>query len=94
MGIGERKRQIEAKRASRAPPILWKLSFFISISLIAIGIGLGAYLNPGSYVAFTSNLPYLAAGILVVFLIAFIVLKIFARRSVARIRDGHDPYTV
>ena len=94
LGVGEIKRHREAKRASRAPPILWKLSFFISISLIAIGIGLGAYLNPGSYVAFTSNLPYLAAGILVVFLIAFIVLKIFARRSVARIRDGHDPYTV
>jgi len=94
MGIGERKRQIEAKRASRAPPILWKLSFFISISLIAIGIGLGAYLNPGSYVAFTSNLPYLAAGILVLFLTGFILLKIYSSKSAARMRNGHDPYAV
>jgi hypothetical protein len=92
--IGETKRKIEAKRASRAPPILWKLSYFLSLSLIAFGVGLGAYLNPGSYTAFASNLPYLAGGILLVFLIALVVLKIFSLRSVTRMRNGHDPYAV
>jgi hypothetical protein len=94
LGVGEIKRHREAKRASRSPPILWKLSFFLSLSLIAFGVGLGAYLNPSSYITVTSNLPYLAAGILVVFLTAFIVLKIYSSRSIARMRNGHDPYAI
>jgi hypothetical protein len=94
LGVGEIKRHREAKRASRTPPMLWKLSFFLSLSLIAFGVGLGAYLNPSSDITFTSNLPYLAAGILVVFLTAFVVLKIYSSRSIARMRNGHDPYAV
>jgi hypothetical protein len=94
LGVGEIKRHREAKRASRSPPMLYKLSFFLSLSLIAFGVGLGAYLNPSSYITFTSNLPYLAAGILVVFLTAFIVLKIYSSKSIARMRNGHDPYAV
>jgi hypothetical protein len=94
LGIGEWKRHIEAKRASRAPPMLYKLSYIFSLSLIAFGVGLGAYLNPDSYMTFISNLPYLAAGILVVFLTALIVLKIYSSRSIARMRNGHDPYAV
>ncbi|MGA2769072.1 MAG: metal-dependent hydrolase [Candidatus Bathyarchaeia archaeon] len=94
LGVGEIKRHIEAKKASRAPPMLWKLSFFLSNFLIAFGVGLGAYLNPSSYTTFTSNLPYLAAGILVVFLTAYILLKIYSSKSIARMRNGHDPYAV
>ncbi len=94
LGIGEIKRHREAKRAYPAPPFLYKLSFFLSLSLIASGIGLGAYLNPSSYITFASNLPYLAAGILVVFLTAFIVLKIYSSKSFARMRNGLDPYAV
>jgi len=94
LGVGEIKRHREAKRASRSPPMLYKLSFFLSLSLIAFGVGLGGYLNPGSYITFTSNLPYLAAGILVVFLTAFIVLKIYSSKSAARMRNGHDAYAV
>jgi len=94
LGVGETKRHIEAKKASRAPPILWKLSFFVSNFLIALGVGLGAYLNPGSDTTFAGNLPYLAAGILVVFLTAFIVLKIYSSRSIARMRKDHDPYAL
>jgi hypothetical protein len=94
LGVGEIKRHIEAKRASRSPPMLYKLSFFLSLSLIAFGVGLGAYLNPSSYITFTSNLPYLAAGMLVLFLTAFIVLKIYSSKSAARMRNGHDPYAV
>jgi hypothetical protein len=94
LGVGEIKRHIEAKKASRAPPMLWKLSYFLSLSLIAFGVGLGAYLNPNSFSSFVSNLPYLAAGILVIFLTAFIVLKIYSSKSAARMRNGHDPYAV
>jgi hypothetical protein len=94
LGVGEIKRHRETKRASRPPPMLYKLSFFLSLSLIAFGVGLGAYLNPSSYITFTSNLPYLAAGMLVLFLTAFIVLKIYSSKSVARMRNGHDPYAV
>ena len=94
LGVGEIKRRIEAKRASRAPPMLYKLSYFLSLSLIAFGLGLGAYLNPSSFTTFASNLPYLAAGLLVVFLTAFIVLKIYSSRAIARMRNGHDPYAV
>jgi hypothetical protein len=94
LAVGETKRHIEAKRASRAPPILWKLSFLISNFLVVFGAGLGAYLHPSSGIAFTSNLPYLAAGVLIVFLIAFIVLKIYSSRSIARMRKNHDPYAI
>jgi polyferredoxin len=94
LGVGEIKRHREAKRPSRSPPMLYKLSFFLSLSLIAFGVGLEAYLNPSSYISFTSDLPYLAAGILVVFLTAFIVLKIFSSKSAASMRNGHDPYAV
>jgi hypothetical protein len=47
LGVGETKRHREAKKPSRAPPILWKLTFFLSNFLIALGAVLGAYLNPG-----------------------------------------------
>ncbi len=94
LGVGEVKRHIEAKRASRAPPILWKLSFLLSLSLMAFGVGLGAYLNPNSFSTLASNFPYLAAGILIVFLVAFVVLRIFSSRAVARMLQGHDPYAV
>ena len=94
LGVGETKRHIEAKRASRSPPILWKLSFLFSLSLIAFGVGLGGYLNTGSYAGFAGNLPYLAAGILLVFSTAFIVLKIYSSRSISRMRKGNDAYAV
>jgi hypothetical protein len=94
LGVGEIKRHIEAKRASRSPPMLYKLSFFVSLSLIAFGVGLGAYLNPSSYTTFINNLPFLTAGILVLFLTAFIVLKIYSSKSATRIRNGNDPYAV
>jgi uncharacterized membrane protein AbrB (regulator of aidB expression) len=74
--------------------MLWKLSFFFSNFLIAFGVALGSYLNPSSYTTFASNLPYLAAGILVVFLTAFVVLKIYSSRSIARMRKGNDAYAV
>jgi hypothetical protein len=94
LGIGETKRHIEAKRASRSPPILWKLSFFFSLSLIIFGVGLAGFLNPSSYNTFADNLPYLAAGILLVLLTAFIVLKIYSSRSLASMRKGNDAYAV
>ena len=91
---GEIKRHREAKRASRVPSRLYKISFFLSLILIAFGAVLGAYLNPSSYIAFASNLPYLLAGILIVVLTAFIVLRIYSSRSIARMRNGLDPYAV
>jgi hypothetical protein len=94
LGIGETKRHIEAKRTSRSPPILWKISFFFSLSLIVFGAGLAGYLNPSLYNTFADNLPYLAAGILLVLLTAFIVLKIYSGRSLSSMRKGNDAYAV
>lgn len=94
LAVGETKRHLEAKRPSRSPPILYKLSFFFSLSLIAFGIALGGYLNPGSYTAFASNLPYLAAGVLIVFVTAFIIVKVYSSRSIASMRKGKDAYAV
>jgi hypothetical protein len=94
LGMGEIKRHIEAKKASRAPPMLWKLTFFLSNFLIVFGVVLGSYLNPDSYALFAANFPYLAAGIFVVFLTAYIVLRIYSSRSIERMRNGHDPYAL
>ena len=92
--LGEIKRHREAKRASRNPSTMYKISYILSLSLIAIGIILGADLNPSSVITFYSNLPYIIAGIVVVFSVAFIVLKIYSRKSVERMRNGGHPYSV
>ena len=92
--VGEIMRHKEAKRASRVPPLLYKMAYLLSLSLIAIGIILGAYLNPGSMIVFVSNLPYLVAGILVVFSVAVVVLKVYSRKSTTRMRNGGHPYSV
>ncbi|MGD0804834.1 MAG: metal-dependent hydrolase [Candidatus Bathyarchaeia archaeon] len=93
-GVGEYKRHMEKKKASQSESTLWKLSFLISISLMVSGVVLGAYLNPGSFGTFANNLPYFAAGILIVFLTAYTVLRIFSSRAIARMRRGLDPYAV
>ena len=91
---GEIKRHREAKKASSGPSIIYKLIYTLSLSLIATGIILGAYLNPGSIIAFASNLPYIIAGILVVFSVAFLVLKIYSRKSEVRIKEDGHPYSI
>ncbi len=94
LGLGEIKRHIEAKRASRKPPMLYKISFSLSLSLIAFGVGLGIYLNPSLDIQFANNLLYLAAGTLLIFVIAFVVLKIYSSKSATKMRNGGDPYAV
>ena len=94
LGVGEIKRHIEAKKVSRSPPILWKLSFSFSLSLIIFALGMGAYLNPGSEILFLDNLPYLAAGTLLLFLTAFFVIRIYSSKSISRMRKGEDAYAV
>jgi len=94
LGVGELKRRSEAKKDSRTPPFLWKVSFFLSLSLIAIGIILGAYFNQGFLIAFVRILPYVAAGILTVLLAAFVLLKIYSMKSLAREKKGGDPFAI
>lgn len=91
---GEIKRHREAKKASSGPSTIYKLIYTLSLSLIATGIILGAYLNPSSITAFAGILPYIIAGILVVFAVAYIVLKIYSRKSEARINEDGHPYSV
>jgi membrane-bound metal-dependent hydrolase YbcI (DUF457 family) len=94
LGVGETKRHLEAKRPSRSPPMLYKTSFFFSLMLIMFGVGLGGYLNPSSYSTLASNIPYLAEGSLIVFVCAFVILKIYSSKSSSRMKNGHDAYAV
>lgn len=94
LGIGELKRRSEAKKNSQTPPFLWKVSFSLSLSLIALGVILGAYYNLGSFVAFESILPLMTAGILVVLFIAFSLLKIYSKKSLAREKKQGEPYAI
>jgi hypothetical protein len=94
LSIGELSRLSEAKKVSRTPPFLWQASFLLSLSLIALGIILGAYFNPGLLGAFERNLPYVGAGALTVFLVAFLLLKIYSMKSLARMRKGDHPKAV
>ncbi|MHB8566818.1 MAG: metal-dependent hydrolase [Nitrososphaerales archaeon] len=91
---GEIKRYREAKKASHNPTMLNKISYLLSLSLIAIGIFLGAYLNPSSIIVFASKLPYIIAGTLVVFTVAYVTLKIYSHKSATRIRNEGHPYSV
>jgi len=94
LSIGELGRRSEAKKVSRTPPFLWKLSFFLSLSLIALGIILGAYLNPGLLTGFEVKLLYIGAGVVTVFFVAFVLLKIYSMRSLARIKKGDHPKAI
>jgi hypothetical protein len=58
------------------------------------GAGLGGYLNPSSYSTLAGNIPYLAAGVLLVFVCAFVLLKIYSLKSGSRMKNGHDAYAV
>ena len=92
--IGEIKRHRDANRASRSPPLLYKVSYTFSLSLIGIGVFLGAYYDPVSVVKFEHDLPYLMAGILIVLLVALIVLRIYSSKSSVRMTKDQLPYEI
>jgi hypothetical protein len=94
LSIGELSRRSEAKKVSRTPPFLWQLSFLLSLSLIATGIILGVYFNPGLLTEFERTLPYIGAGALTVFLVAFLLLKIYSLKSQARMKKGDHPKAI
>jgi len=94
LSIGELSRLSEAKKVSRTPPFLWQVSFLLSLSLIALGIVLGAYFNPGPLTGFERNLPFIGAGVLTVLLVAVFLLKIYSMKSLARMKKGDHPYAI
>jgi hypothetical protein len=94
LSIGELSRLSEAKKVSRTPPFLWKVGFFLSLSLVALGIILGAYFNQGLLTGFERNLPYISAGGLTVLLVAFFMLEIYSRKSLARMKKGDHPSAI
>jgi len=58
----------------------YKVLFYTSIGIIIFAVILGAVMNPQVVVSTTSKIPYIAAGIALVALVSFVMLKINASK--------------
>jgi hypothetical protein len=69
------------KLANRIKPdVIYKALFYVSIGIIIFAVLLGAIMNPEVLLSTASRIPYVAAGIGLVILVSFVVLKISASK--------------
>ena len=54
----------------------YKSLFYISIGIIVFSVILGAIMNPLVVMSMASKIPYIATGVLLVLLVAFVRLKV------------------
>jgi uncharacterized membrane protein len=76
--VGEVDRKKLAK--SFKPDREYKALFYVSTGIIVFSVVLGAVMNPKVVVSTASGLPYLAAGIALMALVAFVLLKVKSSR--------------
>jgi hypothetical protein len=70
---GEIDRQKLAKNFK--PYSLYKFLFYLSIGVMIFAVALGAIMNKQIVISTLSRIPYIAAGIVLVFFVSFILLK-------------------
>lgn len=76
--VGEVDRKKLAK--SFKPDREYKALFYVSTGIIVFSVILGAIMNPQVVISTASGLPYLAAGIALMTLVAFVLLKVKSSR--------------
>ncbi len=86
-GVGEIDRRKLAKNFK--PDREYKALFSISIVIIFFSVALGALMNPQVAMSMTSRIPYIAAGIALVFLVAFARLKVSSSKPLPT--DDKEP---
>jgi hypothetical protein len=89
--VGEVDRKKLAKNFK--PDKEYKAMFYFSIGIIVFSVILGAVMNPQLAVSKASELPYLAAGIALVALVSFVLLKVKLSRPLPT-DDKTDPVVV
>jgi len=58
------------------PDRIYQVLFYVSIGIMVFAVVLGAIMNPQLVLSTTSKIPYIAAGIALVILVSFVLLKI------------------
>ncbi len=58
------------------PDPIYKSLFYLSIVIMILAVVLGGIMNPQSVILTISKIPYIAAGIAIVFFVSFVTLKI------------------
>ena len=95
LGAGELDRRSIAKNGGnyKIPARVFRVAFFLAVAIMVFALVLGAYLNPALVASFAAQLPYLALGALIVFLVAAITLMLYSSKHVSsylrwRLRRG------
>jgi hypothetical protein len=80
-------------RKNFKPDREYKALFYISAGIIVLSVVLGGVMNPQIVISTVSNVPYIAAGIAVVALVAFVLLKVKSSRPLPT-DDKKEPVIV
>ncbi len=83
LGLGEVDRRREEKNLEK-PSKLYRALFGVSVVIMVSAIALGAYLNPAASFAILSFVPFFAAGAVVTFLAAVLVIELYSRGVIAK----------
>ena len=69
--------EIDRKKLAKnfKPLSLYKFLFYLSTGVMILAVALGAIMNKQIVISTVSTFPYIAVGIVVVFLVSFILLK-------------------
>ncbi len=84
--------EIDRKKQGKNPKLdtTYNATFLFSVGIMIFAIILGGIMNPQVVNATISKIPYIAAGIALVILVSFVMLKIYSSRSLSS-DDNKEP---
>jgi hypothetical protein len=74
--------EIDRKKLAKnfKPDPLYKFLFYLSTGDMILAVALGAIMNPSIVISTVKMIPYIAVGVATVFLISFVILKIYSSK--------------
>ncbi len=74
--------EIDRKKLAKnfKPDHLYKFFFYLSTGDMILAVALGAIMNPEIVISTMRMIPYIAAGVALVFLVSFVILKIYSAK--------------
>jgi len=74
--------EIDRKKLAKnfEPSYLYKFLFYVSSAGMILAVAVGAIMNPQIAISTISTFPFIAAGIALVFLVSFIILKSYSSK--------------
>jgi hypothetical protein len=85
--------EIDRKKLARnfEPYRLYKFLFYLSTGAMIFAVALGGVMNPNIVISMLSMIPYLAAGVALVFLVSFIILKTYSSKPLPEDNTKEPP---